>query len=134
MILIDYIYYFFCNLYRLSRKQRRLEIWKISGGLVSGFSLALFCLGIMHLIDFHLDYRTLNIYTVGGLPISGYLFFAVRYRKYDSYEDASVRLKSLSSTKQTVLNISLILYFLFLLFFFIHFMTFGNIRERIIGL
>jgi ABC-type amino acid transport system permease subunit len=120
MIFIDYIYYFFCNLYKLSKREQHLDSWKISGAVVSGISLCLFGMAVMDIVDMICRTNYLMFFSTPVIFLICLIFFGIRYKKYTNYEEAAVRLKALSPGKQTILSILLVIYFLFTISVFVY--------------
>ena len=114
MILFDYIYYFFCNLYRMAKSERRLDGWKISGTVAVGGSVSLFLMCLLVILEhiFKIYFSDIYLYIFCSI-LSMFIFipiFSIRYRKFTTYEKVEERLKSLSEIKQLFLNIFLGLY------------------------
>ena len=120
MIFLDYIYYIFCSLYKLSKRERNLDGWRISGNIVGAGSLAFFIISIFAVIDKYYSHQFFNMFTWSIPFFVSIILFGVRYGKYLDYEAVVIRLKSLNRKKQTILNILLILYFLSIISFFIY--------------
>lgn len=120
MLFFDYIYYFFCTLYLFPKQERIAAGWRISGYTFTVFSLALFSLAIVEQAYLYWGINLPNdlIYVI--LSLSYFLFFGIRYTKFVSYEKIAIQLNRLSSTKQIVLNILLIVYLIVVIAFFIY--------------
>lgn len=120
MLFFDYLYYLFSSLSRLSKQERILEGWRISGSALTSLSLTLFSLIIIERVDHYWGTDLFNE-LIGILLLLLYLlFFGIRYTKFVSYEKVTIRLKVLSPTKQVMLNISLITYLLIIIVSFIY--------------
>ena len=112
MILFDYIYYFFCNLYKLSKEERQFSGFKDSAGIVGGGSIALLLLPSLYLVDERFEIKLFNPTIFVIICICTILFFWIRYKKITSYEKIKIRLSKLSNTSISFLNIFLAIYLL----------------------
>lgn len=111
MIFLDYIYYFFCNLYRLSKRERNFDEWKISGTVVGGTSLCLFFMAITACIDLIFQTKILSIIFILAIFVLSIIGFIYRYNKCINYENITARVKTLSPAIRILLNFFLVLYF-----------------------
>ena len=110
MILFDYIFYFFCNLYRMSKSERRLDGWKTSGNWAGIVSATLFCTFLTLFAEYLLRIRLFTLLHGFFYFLFFVIFNLIRYNKFVTYEKVEERLKRLSGIKQLSLNIFLILY------------------------
>lgn len=110
MILFDYIFYFFSNLYKLSKSERAHGGFKDSGCMAVGGTIPLFIMPILLLIDDHYGTNYLNLETITVLFLITFPFFIIRYNKFTSYEEVKAKVKSLNKTSILFLDIFLIIY------------------------
>jgi hypothetical protein len=135
MIFFDYVYYFFCNLYRLSKREKHfysvskrgehLSGWKISGTVAGGGSIVFFCMPLLIIADKISGYTCLNVFSILFLFIVFYTFFIIRYTRYTDYLTVEGKLKSLSKISVLILNICLVLYLLIIVGGFIYMIYIG---------
>lgn len=113
MILFDYVYYIFANLYRLAKGERQADAWRGSGIIVSSGCHCMFIMALVIFFTKGTDYTLLiNTYSVLILFIIVFVFFIIRYNKITDYNKIERRLKDLSKIKQLILNIITIIYLL----------------------
>lgn len=112
MLLFDYTYYIFANLYGLARSERQTDSWKGSGIVVSSLCHCFFIMAIVMFFGKEYAILIMNPFSGITLMLIIFIFFIVRYNKITNYQKIEKRLKSLSKQQQLILNIVITIYLL----------------------
>lgn len=112
MVFFDYVYYFFCNLYKQSKSERETQSGEYSGIGVAAGSMGLFCISVLFFIDNVYNLNLTNVFSIlGSILLFNGIFF-IRYNKFTTYIKVKKKFRTMKNRSLFLLKIFLLIYFL----------------------